>query len=142
MNIRRAEADDAPACAAIVRAWLDTVDWMPGGPSEAELERMMRAGFPIREAWVAEDADGRVQGYVSLKGEEDHIMGLYARIPGEGVGRALMDHLKDGRDRLTLRTHMPNRAAHRFYEREGFVLVADALDGEDGVGERLMEWTR
>ena len=142
MKVRPATPEDAPACAAIVRAWIEATDWMPGGPSEAELEATMRAGFPIREAWVAEDAGGRVLGYASLKGEEDHLVGLYVAEPGQGVGRALLDRAKEGRDRLTLNTHVPNRAAHRFYEREGFALLEDDLRGTDGVDERSMEWRR
>lgn len=141
MNLRRATAEDAPACAAIVHAWLSATDWMTGGPPVATLEAAMRDGFPIREAWVAE-ADGVIAGYLSLRAEGDHIMGLYTATPGKGVGRALIDRVKTGRDRLQLNSHAPNLAAHRFYEREGFVTIARDLPGDDGVPEIRMEWRR
>lgn len=141
MILRRATAADAPACAAIVRCWLDRADWMPAGPSRAELEAMMRDAFPAREAYVAEE-DGAVLGYLSLDPNSDHVRGLYVAQPGHGTGKALIDRAKQGRDALSLNTHMPNRAAHRFYEREGFVAVERDMPGTDGVPEQRMEWRR
>lgn len=139
LTIRRATADDAPACAAIVADWIAGTAWMPDAPSRAKLEAIMREGFPIREAWVAE-RDRDILGYLSLKADEAHIFGLYTAQPGQGIGRALVDHVKRGRTHLTLRSHAPNVAAHRFYRREGFVILARDLPGDDGVPEILMEW--
>jgi putative acetyltransferase len=141
MILRRATAADAPACAAIVRRWLDVSDWMPDGPSEANLTQIMREGFPRREAYVAE-RDEEILGYLSLDTGVDHVRGLYVAAPGEGVGKALLDRAKEGRKLLTLNTHMPNLAAHRFYEREGFVTVERDMPGSDGVAEQRMEWRR
>ncbi|MDB2407792.1 GNAT family N-acetyltransferase [Jannaschia sp.] len=138
--IRRATAADAPACARIVRHWLDASDWMQAGPTEPELERMMRDGFPLREAYVAEQ--DAILGYLSLDPDSDHIRGLYVARPGQGTGKALIDRAKLGRDSLSLNTHMPNQAAHRFYEREGFVTVQRDIPGDDGVPEQRMEWAR
>ena len=135
--IRRATAADAPACAAIVERWLASLDWMPDPPSREALEAAMREGFPARKAWVAGEP---VAGYLSLDAEASHIRGFYVARPGEGVGRALLGHVKAGRDRLTLNSHALNQAAHRFYEREGFRIVARDLPGGDGVPEIRMEW--
>jgi putative acetyltransferase len=141
MILRRASAADAPACAAIVRRWLDATDWMPRGPSAEELEATMREGFPVREAYVAE-ADGTILGYLSLDQSSDHIRGLYVGEPGKCVGRALLERAKVGRERMTLDTHMPNDAAHRFYAREGFVVLERDIAGSDGVPVQRMEWRR
>lgn len=135
--LRRATAADAPACAAIVEAWLASLDWMPERPTRAALEATMREAFPLREVWVADDP---VAGYLSLDPEASHVRGLYVARPGGGIGRALLDRAKAGRDRLTLNTHMPNRAAQRFYAREGFRIVERDLPGADGVPEMRMEW--
>ncbi|MBM2577542.1 GNAT family N-acetyltransferase [Jannaschia sp. Os4] len=140
LTLRRAEADDAPACAKIVRDWLGSIDWMPDPPAMEVIEAMMREGFPEREAYVAERL-GTVVGYVSLDPDSDHIRGLYVAEPGGGVGRALVERVKEGRDRLTLNTHAPNADAHRFYAREGFAKVSDET-GSDGIPEHRMEWTR
>lgn len=141
MILRRATPGDAPACAAIVRRWIEATPWLRNGPSRDTLEMLMREGFPIREAWIAE-AEGATLGYLSLRPDEDHVVGLYAARPGRGVGKALLDRVKTGRVRLQLDSHEPNRAAHRFYEREGFQVVERGRDGADGVPELRMEWRR
>ena len=139
-TLRRATAADAPACAKIVRDWLGSIDWMPDPPAMEVIEQTMREGFPRREAYVAERND-TVLGYVSLDPDSDHIRGLYVAAPGDGVGKALVDRVKEGRDRLTLNTHLPNADAHRFYAREGFEKRGEETGG-DGIPEYRMEWTR
>ena len=142
MNLRPATSADAPACAEIVCEWLSHSPWMPSGPSRAELEGMMREGFPKREVWIAEGDDETVLGYLSFAPGDERIMGLYVAQPGDGTGKALLDKAKEGRDRLTLRTHAPNGDAHRFYEREGFAFTERDVEGSDGVKEHVMEWRR
>lgn len=139
MILRRATADDAPACAGIVAGWLSGLDWMPDPPTTATLEPLLRDGLLKREAWVA-DKGGETRGYLSLDPDTAQIHALYTAQPGTGVGRALMDHVKQGRPYLQLRTHTPNHAAHRFYEREGFRVTRRDIPGDDGVTEIAMEW--
>ena len=140
MRLRRAEGADAPACARIVHGWLAATPWIHDGPGLDGLTPAMHEGFARREVWVAED--GAVLGYLSLRPEDDHVVGLYAATPGAGVGRTLLDSVKAGRARLQLRSHAPNVAAHRFYEREGFRVIARDLPGDDEVPEIMMEWRR
>ena len=137
MTVRPMTPADIPACIAIVRAWVAATPWMPDPPSEAELEAAFADALATREVWVAGDP---VAGYLSLDPDAAHIRGLYAGRPGSGVGKALVDRAKEGRSVLTLNTHMPNAAAHRFYEREGFVAVDRDLPGDAGPPEMRMEW--
>ena len=141
MILRPATPGDAPACAVIVRDWIEATAWMPGGPSRAELEAILREGFAPssgREVWVAGEVP---QGYLSFDPAEGRVVGLYTATPGQGIGRALMDRVKAGRDALWLRSHQPNVAAHRFYERESFATTARDLPGDDGVPEIRMDWS-
>ncbi|MEM9351340.1 MAG: GNAT family N-acetyltransferase [Pseudomonadota bacterium] len=137
--VRRAVVSDAASCAAIVSAWLEGLDWMPGPkPSRAKLTGLIAEGIPQREFWVIGEP---VAGYLSLKEDEHLIAGLYTAEPGSGAGKALIDRVKNGRDYLQLWTHEPNRAAHRFYHREGFETVERKEEGRgDGVPELRMEW--
>lgn len=135
--IRRALPEDAPACAAIVNRWIEETSWMPRVVSSASLEDMIRQGIPLREFWVIGDP---VQGYLSFNTEAQQIMGLYTAMPGQGHGKALMDRVKQGRDFLRLRTHEANHAAHRFYQREGFVITDRIEQGGDGIAELEMQW--
>lgn len=136
---RRAEIGDAADCAAIVRAWLDGLDWMPGrGPSVEELTTAIAEGIPQREFWVV---GAPVAGYLSFKDDESLIAALYTAQPGLGHGKALVDQVKEGRSYVQLWTHEPNTAAHRFYHREGFETVERKPEGRgDGVPELRMEW--
>lgn len=138
-EIRRATADDATACAQIVADWISPTDWMAQGPGHEDLIASMREGFPIREAYVI---GAPVRGYVSFAPEEAHIRGFYIADRGKALGRALMDHVKQGRDYLQLNSHAPNTRAHAFYAREGFVKVGQPWRGDDGVDEIRMEWHR
>lgn len=136
-EIRRASSKDAAACAAIVNDWIDAKDWLPRQHSPQALEETLRAGIPAREFWVAGDP---IQGYLSFNTEERQIMGLYTARPGNGVGKALMDRVKEGRDWLQLWSHAANTKAHAFYRREGFVEVGRKERGVDGIPEIRMEW--
>ena len=136
-GIRRAVASDGPACAAIVDAWIEQTSWMPRGIDLAGLEDALTEGLPKREAYVVGDP---VAGYISMDAESNHIWGFYVAEPGRGLGKALLDRVKAGRDYLQLNTHAANTAAHRFYEREGFHKVGGTWDGSNGIDEIRMEW--
>ncbi len=139
IETRRANPNDAPACAAIVNDWIDAKDWLLRQHAPQAIEEMIRAGIPVREFWVVGDP---IQGYLSFNTEESQIMGLYTARPGNGVGKALMDRVKEGRDWLQLWSHAPNTKAHAFYRREGFVEVGSKESGVDGIPEIRMEWHR
>jgi putative acetyltransferase len=139
LDIRLAQVTDAARCADIVSGWIDTTSWMPRTQSKETLEEMIAAGIPIREFWVTGDP---ITGYLSLNTDTLQIMGLYTSGPGMGVGKALMDKVKEGRSWLKLSTHEANTAAQRFYKREGFVEFARKANGVDGIPELQMEWHR
>ncbi|MEM7519624.1 MAG: GNAT family N-acetyltransferase [Pseudomonadota bacterium] len=138
-DIRRARAEDAPACAAIVTRWIAGTRWLTQGPTQEQVSAALREGLPKREAYVIGDP---VQGYLSMETEISHIWGFYVAKRGLGLGRLLMDHVKQGRDYLRLNSHAPNLRAHGFYRREGFQQVGDPWPGDDGVDEIRMEWHR
>ncbi|GFE63967.1 GNAT family N-acetyltransferase [Litoreibacter roseus] len=135
--IRRATADDAPACAAILNAWIDGTDWMPRTMSPDAIETGLRQGLPKREAYVVGDP---VAGYLSLDPAENHIWGLYVGRSGQGLGKALLDRAKTGRSYLKLNSHAANEAAHRFYAREAFQPIGAPWQGSDGIPEVTFEW--
>lgn len=138
-EIRRASSNDAAPCAAIVNDWIDAKNWLPRQHSPQAIEEMIRAGISLREFWVAGDP---IQGYLSLNTEERQIMGLYTARPGNGIGKALMNQVKNRRDWLQLWSHAANTKAHAFYRREGFVEVGRNENGVDGIPEIRMEWYR
>ena len=137
--IRRAEVADAAACARVVHGWVLSTPWMPERFSEAELAGMIAEAIPMREIYVAGDP---VVGYLSFHPDAALIVGLYVEARNAGLGKALVDHVKDGRDYVQLWTHAPNTRAHAFYGREGFVKTGETRDGDDGQLEFQMAWRR
>jgi len=136
-SIRRATAQDGPACAQIVNGWIDQTPWMPRTASASDIEAALIKGLPLREAYVIGDP---VAGYISVEVEIDHIWGFYLAIQSQGAGKALLDHVKQGRTKLRLNSPAANTRAHAFYQREGFSQVGPAWAGDDGIDEITMEW--
>ncbi len=136
--IRLARPADAPACARIVDEWIEATDWMARDIDYDGLVRALTDGMAKRRIYVAGDP---VVGYLAFQPEKAHITGFYCACQGQGIGKALLDNLKENRDYLRLNTHVPNVAAQRFYRREGFVPVKE-MDGEtpEAPRELRMEW--
>lgn len=137
--IRRAKVTDATACARVVHGWVTSTPWMTERFSEAELAGMIAEAIPVREVYVGGDP---VFGYLSFHPGTALIAGLYVEARNAGLGKALVDHVKDGRDYLQLWTHAPNVRAHAFYKREGFVASGETRKGDDGPEELQMVWRR
>ena len=139
-DLRRATIEDVPAMAAVLNRWVDRTDWFPRIFSAEELEGFIRAAVPLREVWVTGDP---VCAYLSFNAETGQVVALYSAVTGQGVGKALMDKVKEGRDALWLNTHVSNEAAQRFYLREGFQEVSRHMPEPPEVLEEIrMEWAR
>jgi len=138
---RRANQADAEACADILNAWIDATDWMPRIHPADDVRRHNRdVVLADRELWVI---GAPVHGYLALDPETNTATALYVAIPGQGIGKALLDFAKGDHERLQLWTFQANKAARRFYAREGFVEVRMTNgDNEEGLPDVLLEWVR
>ena len=137
--IRRATRADIPACAAIIADWEAETPYLPERPGAARIAQMIEAAFEARQIWVCGDP---VDGYLSLDPESGKIGGLYVARRGAGLGKALLDIAKRGRDVLWLTVFAGNRRAFAFYRREGFRLTSGLPAGGDGTAVLRMEWQR
>ena len=124
--------------AQIVCDWEAATDWMESPYGPEEIAGFIREAMPEREIWVAGEP---IEGYLSFDPAVSRVGGLYCRTTGAGVGKALMDKAKAGRDFVWLHTHEANEAAQRFYKREGFQEVS-RHDGDihESLREVRMEW--
>ncbi len=131
VDIRRAELDDAPAIAAILREAF--AEYLPlyteeafaaTTPSSERIEARIREGA----VWVA-TKEGTVVGTVGTvqRGEDLYVrgMGVLPTARGMGVGELLLDAVQSaalaaGHRRLTLSTTPFLTRAIRLYERFGF----------------------
>lgn len=126
--------------AAVINGWIDATVWMTRDQPPETIERFIREAYDAREIWVVGQP---VVGYLSLDPVSLRIGGLYCSMTGQGIGKALLDQAKAGRDFIWLHTHVPNKGAQRFYRREGFVPTeVIAPQSAEAVPELRMEWHR
>ena len=141
--IRRPDTQDLDTVSAI---WLDANReahaFIPASYWLGHLEEV-RAALAQAEVWVFEaEARAEISGFIGL--QEDYIAGIFVRreARSNGVGRQLLDHVKAGHLRLSLRVYEKNQRAAAFYRREGFRLLETGVDPETGEAELLLEWRR
>lgn len=109
-------------------------------------ETIAYCGEMIAYGWVtvAEEEPGRVVGFLAC--DEAEVCALYVApgARGAGVGQALMERAKQGRDGLWLKVLEGNAGARRFYAREGFAEVARSDGGanDEKLPDITMEWRR
>ena len=53
-----------------------------------------------------------------------------------GIGKFLLDYIKDKKVRLQLNVYQKNTRAISFYQREGFIIQCEGLDEATGEKER------
>ena len=101
----------------------------------------VRAALPAAQVFVYQDWEG-LQGFAGLIG--DYLAGLFVRraARSRGIGRALLERAKEGRESLTLHVYRENSPAVRFYQREGFAIRAAEREENTGREEYHMEWHR
>lgn len=137
-QIRPAVPGDAKTCAAIHHAWNEATSWMPKLHSLADVQRFYSEHLFVKtRVFVAGDPP---RAFLSLN-PENLITALYSAAPGQGLGKALLDHVKSLTRTLSLWTFAANVDAQRFYEREGFQATGRTDgDNEEGLPDILYRW--
>ena len=143
IRIRKAEITDGPRLADIAyRAWetgiLPILTDKPG-LRDAERRRLSHAvGHGWRHTIVAE-IDGIVVGWCSRVAGRSYIPYLFVipEMQGHGIGATLLDRMEvmlelQGAERVHLETPADHVRAVRFYERQGYRILALRPDGRDG----------
>jgi GNAT superfamily N-acetyltransferase len=137
LQVRRARPEEIPACADLyLRVLNDTFTWQ--APERHHRADFLRAARD-EEVYVAVD-DGQILGLAAFYRPQNFLHSLYVERRGEGVGKALLDHvLAIASGPLSLKVQAPNRRAQDFYAREGFVCVDKGQDrGSDVAWLRLV----
>ena len=95
--------------------------------------------LPQAEVYVYED-DKMIQGFVGLSNE--YIEGIFVsdEMQSHGIGKILLDYMKDKKVRLQLNVYQKNVRAMSFYQREGFTIQSERMDEFTGETEYVMNW--
>ena len=94
------------------------------------------------EVYVYED-DKIIQGFVGLSNEyNEYIEGIFVsnEMQSCGIGKLLLDYIKNKKVRLRLKVYQKNARALSFYQTEGFDIQFEGLDDATGEKEYTMLW--
>lgn len=95
--------------------------------------------LPQAEVYVYED-DKMIQGFIGIN--DEYIEGIFVsdEMQLRGIGKMLLDYIKDKKDRLQLKVYQKNVRAMSFYQREGFTIQSEEMDEFTGEKEYVMNW--
>ncbi len=101
--------------------------------------KMVEAMMHDAQIYVYE-REGMICGFAGVMG--NYIAGLFVAeaFQSEGIGKALLDHLKMQQKELTLHVYKKNEGAIKFYLREGFVKECEQMENENQAIEYEMRW--
>mgnify|MGYP001070076680 FL=1 len=95
--------------------------------------------LPQAEVYVYED-DKMIQGFIGIN--DEYIEGIFVsdEMQSRGIGKILLDYIKDKKDRLQLKVYQKNVRAMSFYQLEGFTIQSEGMDEFTGEKEYVMNW--
>ena len=95
--------------------------------------------LPQAEVYVYED-DKMIQGFVGLSNE--YMEGIFVsdEMQSCGIGKLLLEYIKNKKVRLRLNVYQKNARAISFYQREGFDIQCEGADAATGEKEYTMLW--
>lgn len=93
------------------------------------------------EVYIYEE-DGKIRGFIGLS--DDYIAGIFidCQVQSKGIGRILLNDIKNKKERLYLNVYQKNVRAVKFYLREGFEIQSEKIDEETNEKEYLMIWIK
>ena len=91
------------------------------------------------EVYVYE-SNGEIQGFIGLNRE--YIEGIFVcdELQSQGIGKLLLDFIKERRTKLSLNVYEKNIRAIHFYQREGFEIQDEGIDEATGEKDYVMIW--
>ena len=74
--------------------------------------------------------------------DSENIEGIFVsdEMQSCGIGKLLLDYIKDKKVSLRLNVYQKNARAISFYQREGFIIQCEGLDEATGEKEYTMLW--
>ena len=99
--------------------------------------------LPHAEIYVHEDnCTKQMDGFVGLN--NNYIEGIFVKetMQSKGIGRQLLNHVKEVKSTLKLSVYQKNEKAIKFYLREKFKIQSEKVDDNTGEKEFIMFWNR
>lgn len=126
----------------VVDIWLDTNlkahSFISAQYWESNYE-LVKEMLSQAEVYVYED-DQKIQGFIGLS--DKYVEGIFVseKMQSQGIGKLLLNYIKDRKDVLRLNVYQKNIRAIHFYQREGFEIQCEGLDEATGEKDYVMIW--
>lgn len=107
---------------------------------EKNYETVKNQYIPLSDTYVYE-VDNEIKGFISVI-EGTFIGALFVdiKVQGTGMGKALMDYVKERYKKLTLAVYKDNIKAYKFYKNQGFNEILEQINEDSGYKEVVMEY--
>lgn len=128
----------------VMQIWLEANvtahDFVPRKYWESNFDTV-RTAIEQAEVYIYKEAD-RIQGFIGLTGT--YIAGIFVdnKVQSQGIGKKLLNYVKDNHTLLTLSVYTKNQRAVQFYQREQFTIDSEGVDTDTGEQEYHMIWRR
>mgnify|MGYP006378974317 FL=1 len=131
---------------ALMKIWLDTNiqahNFISSDYWRSNYD-MVRKILPYAEIYVYQDDSAKqIIGFIGLNG--NYIEGVFVKetMQSKGIGKMLLDYVKNFKTTLTLIVYQKNKKAIRFYLREKFSIQSENVDDNTEEKEFIMVWNR
>ena len=91
------------------------------------------------EVYIYEN-NQKIYGFIGLN--DEYIEGIFVsdEMQSQGIGKILINYVKDKRKKLFLNVYQKNTRAISFYQREDFKIRCSGIDDATGEKDYLMTW--
>ena len=104
---------------------------------------MVKDILPKKEIYVYEDDNtNQINGFIGLM--DNYIAGIFVNKNNQsrGIGKQLLDYVKEIKETLNLSVYQKNIRAISFYQREQFVIQSEHIDDDNNEKEFIMTWNK
>jgi len=142
MKIRKLESSDIPI---VVELWYETSilahSFISPDYWKANRDAMATTYLPDSETYVAVK-ENEILGFVSMV--DNYLAAIFVRkkMQGSGVGKKLLDLVKETRSTIELKVYKKNIDSVNFYKKQGFEAVSERLDESTKETEVFMKWNK
>ena len=131
---------------ALMKIWLDTNiqahNFISSDYWRSNYD-MVRKILSYAEIYVYQDDSAKqIIGFIGLNG--NYIEGVFVKetMQSKGIGKMLLDYVKNFKTTLTVSVYQKNKKAIRFYRREKFSIQSENVDDNTEEKEFIMVWNR
>lgn len=142
MEISKLENNDI---VEVVKLWYETSiqahDFISPDYWEGNKDAMATVYLPNSETYVAIEA-GNIIGFIAMA--ENYLAAIFVKnnMQGNGVGKNLLNYIKERRETIQLKVYKKNYNSVNFYKRQGFKILSENMEEITNEVELLMEWSK